>query len=211
MTSSDQKEPLPDHLEDALGDAFWRDANQRERLLIELLDQHEEFAPALNRRIAELKAQEQTTHLGASEISEFCPPVDAVDVGPRSIGPFEIIRELGEGGMGTVYLAEQTHPIRRRVALKLIKLGMDTRSFVRRFEAERQALAMMEHTCIAKVFDAGATDQGRPYYVMEFVQGEPITGYIMYRLGDYDVESDSYRLKLYVVPLATRYVAQVSR
>ena len=79
--------------------------------------------------------------------------------------------------MGVVYLAEQEKPVRRKVALKIIKLGMDTKEVVARFEAERQALAMMNHPSIAKVFDAGATDQGRPYFVMEHVPGEAITTY----------------------------------
>src|SRR4029434_7014021 len=81
----------------------------------------------------------------------------------------------GEGGMGVVYMAEQEEPVRRRVALKIIKLGMDTRQVVARFEAERQALAMMDHPNIARVLDGGATETGRPYFVMELVQGVPIT------------------------------------
>jgi serine/threonine protein kinase/WD40 repeat protein len=93
------------------------------------------------------------------------------------IGPYRLLRKLGAGGMGEVYEAEQREPVRRKVALKLIKWGMDTRSVVARFEAERQALAMMDHPCIAKVFDAGATDQGRPYFAMELVKGVPITDY----------------------------------
>jgi len=96
---------------------------------------------------------------------------------PKQIGPYRILDTLGEGGMGTVYLAEQKEPIRRRVALKLIKLGMDTKEVVARFEVERQALAMMNHPNIAKVFDAGATPEGRPYFVMEHVPGVPITDY----------------------------------
>jgi serine/threonine protein kinase len=91
------------------------------------------------------------------------------------IGAYTLIRTLGEGGMGTVYLAEQTTPVERRVALKVINLGMDTREIVARFEAERQALAVMDHPGIARVFDGGATDTGRPFFAMEFVQGEPIT------------------------------------
>jgi serine/threonine protein kinase len=79
--------------------------------------------------------------------------------------------------MGVVYLAEQEEPIRRRVALKLIKLGMDTEQVIARFESERQALALMNHPSIARVFDAGSTDQGRPYFVMEYIQGVPITDY----------------------------------
>ena len=91
------------------------------------------------------------------------------------IGPYTIREQIGEGGMGYVYVAEQTHPVRRKVALKVIKPGMDTKEVVARFEAERQALAMMSHPNIAKVLDGGATDQGRPYFVMELVRGEPIT------------------------------------
>jgi serine/threonine protein kinase len=94
---------------------------------------------------------------------------------PDRIGPYAIIETLGEGGMGTVYLAEQAAPIRRRVALKLIKLGMDTREVIARFEAERQALAMMDHPGIARVLDAGASESGRPYFVMEYVPGVSIT------------------------------------
>lgn len=93
------------------------------------------------------------------------------------IGPYKLIRRLGEGGFGTVYEAQQDSPIRRRVALKIIKLGMDTKQVIARFEAERQALAMMEHPGISKVFDAGSTQSGRPYFVMELVDGEPITKY----------------------------------
>ncbi len=95
--------------------------------------------------------------------------------GFEQIGAYTLIRTLGEGGMGTVYLAEQKTPVERRVALKVIKLGMDTREVVARFEAERQALAVMDHPGIARVFDGGATDTGRPFFAMEFVQGEPIT------------------------------------
>ena len=84
---------------------------------------------------------------------------------------------LGEGGMGTVYLAEQREPIRRPVALKVVKLGMDTSQVLARFANERQALAMMEHPNIARIFDAGATPRGRPYFVMEYIEGVPITQY----------------------------------
>ncbi len=98
--------------------------------------------------------------------------------GPGSrIGPYAIVQLIGEGGFGSVYEAEQEQPVRRRVALKVIKAGMDTRQVIARFEAERQALAIMDHPNIAKVFDAGATDAGRPYFVMELVSGEPITTY----------------------------------
>jgi serine/threonine protein kinase len=95
----------------------------------------------------------------------------------RMIGPFKMVRRVGQGGMGEVWLAEQTHPVRRRVALKLIKTGMDTQELAARFESERQALAMMEHPAIARVYDAGSTPDGHPYFAMEYVDGSPITGY----------------------------------
>ena len=88
-----------------------------------------------------------------------------------------MLERIGEGGCGVVYVAEQTEPVRRRVALKIVKLGMDTKSVIARFEAERQALALMDHPNIAKVFDAGATDTGRPYFVMELVRGMKITDF----------------------------------
>jgi serine/threonine protein kinase len=93
------------------------------------------------------------------------------------IGPYKLLQPIGEGGMGTVYMAEQTEPVRRTVALKLIKVGMDSREVLARFGAERQALALMDHPNIAKVLDAGATPDGRPYFVMELVKGVPITCY----------------------------------
>ena len=98
------------------------------------------------------------------------------DIGSR-IGPYRILQEIGEGGFGIVFLAEQDPPVRRQVALKVIKLGMDTRQVIARFEVERQALALMDHPHIARVLDAGATESGRPYFVMELVRGLPLTEY----------------------------------
>ncbi len=94
---------------------------------------------------------------------------------PETIGSYRIVEPLGEGGFGIVYLAEQTHPVKRRVALKVIKPGMDSAAVLARFGAEQQALAVMDHPCITKVFDAGVTPRATPYFVMELVQGEPIT------------------------------------
>ena len=108
--------------------------------------------------------------------SEWWSPLTGANH-PERIGPFKILQVLGEGGMGIVYEAEQTSPVRRRVALKVIKAGMDTKEVVARFEAERQALAVMDHPNIAKVLDAGATDTGRPYFVMELVHGVQLTQY----------------------------------
>jgi eukaryotic-like serine/threonine-protein kinase len=109
------------------------------------------------------------------------------------IGHYKLLEQIGEGGCGVVYMAEQTEPIRRRVALKVIKLGMDTRSVVARFEAERQALALMDHPNIAKVLDAGATETGRPYFVMELVKGIKITEFC-----DQNKLSTKERLELFM-------------
>src|SRR5687767_6190749 len=94
-----------------------------------------------------------------------------------TIGRYKLREKVGEGGWGVVYVAEQEEPVRRRVALKVIKPGMDTRAVVARFEAERQALAMMDHPNIARVLDAGSTETGRPFFVMELVRGIKITDY----------------------------------
>jgi serine/threonine protein kinase/WD40 repeat protein len=110
-----------------------------------------------------------------------------------SIGPYKLREQIGEGGMGIVYVAEQTQPVRRKVALKIIKPGMDTKQVISRFEAERQALAMMDHPNIAKVHDAGTTGSGRPYFVMELVRGIPITDYC-----DREKLSIPERLELFV-------------
>ncbi|MHC4698817.1 MAG: serine/threonine protein kinase, partial [Planctomycetota bacterium] len=99
------------------------------------------------------------------------------ELNSHSVGPYKLVESLGRGGFGHVYLAQQQHPVRREVALKIIKPGMDTKQVIARFEAERQALAMMNHPNIAKAFDAGATDTGKPYFVMELVRGTPITEY----------------------------------
>jgi serine/threonine protein kinase len=112
--------------------------------------------------------------LGAPAGADAAP----IHEGPGSrIGPYKLLQLIGEGGFGSVFMAEQEQPVRRRVALKIIKLGMDTRQVVARFEQERQALAILDHPSIAKVFDAGATDTGRPYFVMELCTGEPIDAY----------------------------------
>ena len=111
----------------------------------------------------------------------------------KSIGPYKLLQKLGEGGYGVVYMAEQEQPIRRRVALKIIKLGMDTKNVIARFEAERQALALMDHPNIARVLDAGATETGRPYFVMELVYGVKITDYC-----DQNRVSMQERLQLFI-------------
>src|SRR5438552_773439 len=113
---------------------------------------------------------------------EAAAPVATVDEPLREtagtvIGPYKLIEQIGEGGMGVVWMAEQTQPVQRKVALKVIKPGMDSRQVIARFEAERQALAMMDHVNIARVFDGGATESGRPFFVMELVHGVPITKY----------------------------------
>src|SRR5262249_40615198 len=94
-----------------------------------------------------------------------------------TIGPYKLLQPIGQGGMGEVWMAEQTEPVRRKVALKVVKLGLDTRQVLARFQAERQVLALMDHPNIARVLEAGAASAGRPYFVMELVKGEPITRY----------------------------------
>ena len=134
--------------------------------------------PAMRARIAALLAGHfaATDFLAHSPVER--PPASRIEEKPGDvIGRYTLVRKIGDGGCGVVYLAEQHEPVRRHVALKVIKLGMDTRQVIARFEAERQALAMMNHPDIARVFDAGATDAGRPYFVMEFVDGVPITKY----------------------------------
>jgi len=160
----------------ALGSSEVRDAY----LLGACGDDHD-----LRRRVEELLAAHQDA--GAIEFLHGTDRPDRVATllsedrltekpGDR-IGRYKLLQQIGEGGCGVVYLAEQEEPVRRRVALKVIKLGMDTKSVIARFEAERQALALMDHPNIAKVLDAGATDAGRPYFVMELVRGIKITEY----------------------------------
>jgi WD40 repeat protein/serine/threonine protein kinase len=136
--------------------------------------------PELERLIRELLAKHAATHDSATE-TELLDPTTHARIQPeeagQSIGPYKLIQQLGEGGFGVVWMAEQEAPVRRRVALKIIKLGMDTREIVARFEQERQALAVMEHPHIAKVFDAGATPTGRPFFVMELVDGRRINDF----------------------------------
>ena len=149
--------------------------------------------PAMRARLGKLLA----AHIHADDFFAFVPPVPqapaapaapapsepeeanptATGADPARIGRYRIIRRLGEGGCGVVYLAEQDEPVRRQVALKIIRLGMDTERVIARFALERQALAMMNHPHIARVFDAGATDAGRPFFAMELVTGERITTY----------------------------------
>src|SRR5438094_5343169 len=130
--------------------------------LRELLSAHEESQGPLDRRPAALGVTVDAAHTE----------------GPGTvIGPYKLLQQIGEGGMGTVFMAEQTKPVERKVALKVIKPGMDSKQVIARFEAERQALALMDHVNIARVLDAGATAAGRPYFVMELVHGVPITKY----------------------------------
>src|SRR5258706_72338 len=164
---------------------------------------------ALRRRVEELLAEQEEVgkFLETPAISSALGSSAAGAVGPNNtpmiagvteapgdrIGRYKLLQKIGEGGWGIVYMAEQEEPVRRRVALKVIKLGMDTRSVIARFEAERQALAMMEHPNIARVFDAGATETGRPFFVMELVRGIRITEYC-----DENNLSTEARLKLFV-------------
>jgi serine/threonine protein kinase/tetratricopeptide (TPR) repeat protein len=151
------------YLEEACGD----DARLRQRVEA-LLQAHEQTGEILDKPPAAVSAETFVITAGMVAVTE--------KAGDR-IGRYKLLQQIGEGGCGVVYMAEQEEPVRRRVALKVIKLGMDTRSVVARFEAERQALALMDHPNIAKVLDAGATETGRPFFVMELVRGVKITDY----------------------------------
>jgi tetratricopeptide (TPR) repeat protein len=169
-----------------LAEACGDDAALRQRIEA-LLKSHEEAGSFLNRPLAERLA-EQFAASGSPEESQVRTRAEENGAGAAMdeafacragavIGPYKLLQRIGEGGMGTVWMAEQTQPVQRMVALKLIKSGMDSRQVIARFEAERQALALMDHPNIARVLDAGTTEGGRPYFVMELVKGVPITKY----------------------------------
>jgi eukaryotic-like serine/threonine-protein kinase len=144
------------------------------------LDQACQGDPALRARIERLLAQHE--HAGGFLESSPVPRAATIDEPATErpgtvIGPYKLLERIGEGGMGTVWMAQQTEPVKRLVAVKLIKAGMDSRQVIARFEAERQALALMDHANIARVLDAGTTGAGRPYFVMDLVKGVPITRY----------------------------------
>src|SRR5262249_53475252 len=163
------------------------------RRLESLLRAHDEPADPLERLARELRADGSDTGSRSSwSDPETAVPAPREAAGTR-VGPYKIVQKRGEGGMGAVYLAEQEQPVRRRVALKVIKPGMDSAPILARFEAERQALALMDHPHIAKVFDAGTAEGGRPYFVMELVQGVPLT-----RFCDQERLPPRERLELFV-------------
>ena len=133
-----------------------------------------------HRAEALLQAHEQSQGFPKSVSPEPASTADQppVSEGPgHEIGRYKLLQKIGEGGFGVVYMAEQHRPVHRKVALKIIKPGMDTKAVVARFEAERQALALMDHPNIARVFDGGTTETGRPYFVMELIRGVPVTEY----------------------------------
>jgi tetratricopeptide (TPR) repeat protein/serine/threonine protein kinase len=134
---------------------------------------------ALRARVEELLAalEDAGNFLGGPDPLAANPHEPVAEVPGTLIGPYKLLEQIGEGGFGLVFTAEQQHPVRRKVAIKVLKAGIDTRQVIARFEAERQALALMDHANIAKVLDAGTTESGRPYFVMELVTGVPITRY----------------------------------
>ena len=164
------------------------------------LDQACKGNPVLRERMEALLQANDTPHSALECLIDRVPglpmrPDLALTEGPGSkIGRYKLLQQIGEGGMGVVYMAEQEEPVRRRVALKIIKLGMDTQQVIARFEAERQALALMDHPNIAQVFDGGATETGRPYFVMELVRGVPITEFC-----DQNKLTAHERLKLFIL------------
>ncbi len=158
-----QTSPLPPGLADAVSDAIFRarTPSARAAKIEELLRQHPAYAAAIHAAVAEWAA------IARSEEPAL----------PEPIGPYRITARLGRGGFGEVYLAEQEEPVRRLVALKVLKRGMDSDAILRRFEREQQALARMDHEAVAKFYAAGTTAAGQPYFAMEYVEGQPIVGY----------------------------------
>ncbi|MCA8950921.1 MAG: protein kinase [Planctomycetes bacterium] len=165
---------------DLFHEALERDPAER----VAFLTARHAHDPALLQRLLKLlAAHERAESDGEARLAPGVPPirpieaVEAIEPTPEFIGPYRVLERIGEGGMGVVYAAEQQKPFRRRVAIKVVKLGMDTREVLARFQAERQALAMLDHPGVAKALDAGATDRGRPYFVMELVKGLSLVDY----------------------------------
>ncbi len=173
--------------EDAVRDIFQKVLDAEPALRSKIFEQATAQRPELRPRVRELLAafEQAGDFLGEPTLnvptvaydpeSQLESSTPLIDSPGRSIGPYQLIQKIGEGGFGLVFLAQQQHPVKRQVALKVIKLGMDTKMVVARFEGERQALALMDHPNIARVLDAGATPTGQPYFVMELVAGIPIT------------------------------------
>lgn len=203
-------EPL--RIEDLLSDVAETHRDERLRALLEIeleyrvrggdtptVKEYAERFPEQQDLIAEaLKTAKRRVETAAPAVAVTSLCTEAANLEEsgqtrRVIGPYKLLQQIGEGGMGTVYMAEQVEPVRRRVALKVVKSGLDRREVLARFEAERQALAMMNHPNIAKVLDAGSTDDGRPFFVMELVHGIPITDYC-----DHQTLSLDDRLQLFV-------------
>ncbi len=162
-------------IEDLYHRALAVDASGRAAFLAETCADDVHLRHEVESLLAHDKAAETFIESPALEVAGKLLATRLTATAEVTIGPYRLLQQLGEGGMGEVWLAEQSYPVRRRVALKLIKAGMDTREVVTRFESERQALALMDHPAVAKVFDGGSTSLGRPYFVMEYVPGVPIT------------------------------------
>src|SRR5580765_3316337 len=163
-------------LKEMLADALEVEPAQRLEHLVSVCGDDVE----LRRRLEELLQYDAEQSGGVDRQDEASTPEADSSRHPRAAGEryagiYRLLEPIGEGGMGMVYKAEQRYPVKRFVAVKLIKPGYDTEEVIARFESERQALARMDHPCIAKVFDAGADERGRPYFVMEYVPGMPIT------------------------------------
>ena len=163
-----------------VAEACGKNAGLRERVVELLRNAHsdDDFLES-PRGIAELvsKLNPNRKRETAELVATFDSPASDEGQSGTRIGPFKLLQKVGEGGMGIVYLAEQLHPVKRRVAIKIVKPGMDSKAVLARFEVERQALMMMDHPNIARALDAGTTSSGRPYFVMELVKGIPITEY----------------------------------
>ena len=172
------EQPSPEDRAAYLDKACGGDADLRQRVE-RLLAAHPQVGSFMGKPAAVANADPlgaTAAHVPSSDTGTTAEPASST-IGTILAGRYKLLQQIGEGGMGTVFMAEQSVPVKRMVAVKIIKAGMDTAQVIARFEAERQALAMMDHPSIAKVLDAGATETGRPFFVMELVKGVPITAF----------------------------------
>ena len=183
--------PDPARVKQIVAAALDRSPAEREAFVAGACGDDAELLAEVQSLLAAMGAASQDRFL--ADVSTRLSSQPLTEAAGACIGPYKLLQKIGEGGFGAVFLAEQEKPVRRRVALKVIKLGMDTRQVVARFEQEREALAMMDHPNIAKVFDAGATESGRPFFVMEYVKGDPLT-----KFADAHKLSVGDRLRLFV-------------
>jgi hypothetical protein len=188
------------------------DAREREPYLQEACAGHPELLARLRELLSVHDESQGPLDRGSPALGNVAETAPTESSG-MIIGPYKLIEQIGEGGMGTVWMARQAEPVKRLVALKLIKAGMDSKQVVARFEAERQALALMDHANIARVLDAGTTSAGRPYFVMDLVKGVPITRYCdeHHRSNLAHQDDSNLAYDLYLLAMSHHQLGQTAR